>query len=154
MRSLFIHPAYVSLLPGQGRNVNVALNGGDKGDGDYLYVWSHVLMPLAYEFAPDLVIISAGFDAALGDPLGGYRVTPPGYAHLTHQLKALAQGRLVVALEGGYNLGAISESMAAVVEVLLGDMVSVIWFHLLCARVQFRMCKVCVQFVCLFLRRV
>lgn len=99
----------------------MALNGGSKGDGDYIFVWNHVLLPLAYEFAPDLVLISAGFDAAHGDPLGGYKVTPPGYSHLTHLLKPLANGRMVVALEGGYNLDSISASMAAVTRVLVGD---------------------------------
>ena len=78
-------------------------------------------MPIAYEFAPDLVIVSAGFDAADGDVLGGCRVSPTGYAHMTHQLMALAHGRLAVVLEGGYTLDAISRSALAVVRTLLGD---------------------------------
>ncbi len=49
------------------------------GDGDYLYAFQHLIMPIAHEFKPDFVIISAGFDAALGDPIGLNRVTPAGY---------------------------------------------------------------------------
>ncbi|KAG5648501.1 hypothetical protein DXG03_003112 [Asterophora parasitica] len=73
------------------------------------------------EFAPELVIISAGFDAAEGDDLGECHVTPTGYAHMTHMLAGLAGGRLVVALEGGYNLDSISNSALAVAGVLLGE---------------------------------
>jgi hypothetical protein len=68
-----------------------------------------------------LVLVSAGFDAARGDPLGGCDVTPAGYAHMTHHLLSLARGRVVVALEGGYNLASISRGMEAVVRVLLGE---------------------------------
>ena len=99
----------------------MALNNGTKGDGDYLYIWNHILMPMALEYDPDLVLVSAGFDAAYGAPLGGYKITPPGYSHLTHMLKSLAGGRVVVALEGGYKLSAISASMTAVTASLLGE---------------------------------
>ena len=47
------------------------------------------------QFGPELVLVSCGFDAAEGDPLGGYSVTPAGYAHMTHLLMSLAQGKLV-----------------------------------------------------------
>ncbi|KAJ2931488.1 hypothetical protein H1R20_g5629, partial [Candolleomyces eurysporus] len=73
------------------------------------------------EFAPELVIISAGFDAAEGDELGECLVTPAGYAHMTHMLSGLAGGKVVVALEGGYNLDSISKSALAVTRVLLGQ---------------------------------
>ncbi|XP_048450003.1 histone deacetylase 6-like, partial [Rhincodon typus] len=72
-------------------------------------------------FQPDLVLVSAGFDAARGDPLGGCEVTPECYAHMTHMIMCLAGGRVVFALEGGYNLTAISESMAMCTRTLLGD---------------------------------
>jgi len=78
-------------------------------------------MPIAMEFAPELVIISAGFDAADGDDLGECHVTPTGYAHMTHMLSGLAGGKLVVALEGGYNLDSISSSALAVTKVILGE---------------------------------
>jgi len=78
-------------------------------------------MPIARDFKPDLVVVSAGFDAAVGDPLGGCKVTPACYHELTRQLMELADGRMVVVLEGGYNLNSISKSMAACVHALLGD---------------------------------
>ncbi len=78
-------------------------------------------MPIAYEFAPDLVLVSAGFDAAEGDPLGGLSVSPWCYGAMTRMLMTLARGKVVIALEGGYSLTAISASMAACVSALLGD---------------------------------
>ncbi|XP_056130040.1 histone deacetylase 6 isoform X2 [Lampris incognitus] len=106
---------------GVGFNVNIPWSGGRMGDSDYLAAFHHVVMPIAVEFNPGLVLISAGFDAARGDPLGGYHVTPEGYAHITHMLMSLAGGRVLVILEGGYNLTSISESMAMCTSMLLGD---------------------------------
>ncbi|XP_062855523.1 histone deacetylase 6 [Trichomycterus rosablanca] len=106
---------------GAGYNVNVPWNGAKMGDPEYLAAFHHVVMPIAREFAPELVLVSAGFDAARGDPLGRYNVTPECYAHLTHQLLSLASGRVLVMLEGGYNLTSISESMAMCTSMLLGD---------------------------------
>ncbi|XP_045552485.1 histone deacetylase 6 isoform X3 [Salmo salar] len=106
---------------GTGFNVNIPWNGAKMGDAEYLAAFHSVVMPIAREFDPGLVLVSAGFDAARGDPLGGYQVTPPGYAHLTHLLMGLAGGRVLVILEGGYNLTAISESMSACTSILLGD---------------------------------
>jgi hypothetical protein len=71
-------------------------------DADYKAAFNMVVMPLAYKFQPELVLISAGFDAAAGDPLGQMRVTPRGYAHMTSSLKMIAGGKLVLVLEGGY----------------------------------------------------
>ncbi|WVR03811.1 hypothetical protein IAU60_000807 [Kwoniella sp. DSM 27419] len=105
----------------KGTSVNIPWPCGGFGDSDYIYAFQRIVMPIAYEFAPDLVIVSAGFDAADGDHLGGCHVTPPGYGHMTHILSALAGGKLVVALEGGYNLRAISDSALAVAHVLLGE---------------------------------
>ncbi|KAI4901578.1 hypothetical protein NFI96_012101, partial [Prochilodus magdalenae] len=106
---------------GAGYNVNIPWNGAKMGDPEYLAAFHNVVMPIAREFAPELVLVSAGFDAARGDPLGGYHVTPEGYAHLTHQLLSLAAGQVLVILEGGYNLTSISESMAMCTSMLLGD---------------------------------
>lgn len=92
------------------------------GDADYIYAFQQVVMPIAYEFAPDFVIgafsffychllvefgtdvllrraVSAGYDAAEGDTLGLMKVSPAGYAHMTHLLSVLANGKLVLALE-------------------------------------------------------
>lgn len=106
---------------GRGFNVNIPWSRGKMGDPEYLAAFHHIVMPIAREFGPDLVLVSAGFDAARGDPLGGYQVTPEGYAHLTHQLMTLAAGRVIIILEGGYNLTSISESMAMCTSMLLGD---------------------------------
>ena len=59
----------------------------------------HTLTPLHIQYNPELVIISCGFDAARGDPLGHYDITPSGYAHMTHLLTSLAEGKVVIALE-------------------------------------------------------
>ncbi|XP_058148075.1 histone deacetylase 6 isoform X2 [Dasypus novemcinctus] len=107
---------------GTGFTVNVAWNGPRMGDADYLAAWHRLVLPIAYEFNPELVLVSAGFDAARGDPLGGCMVSPEGYAHLTHLLMGLANGRIILILEGGYNLTSISESMAACTRSLLGDL--------------------------------
>jgi histone deacetylase 6 len=104
---------------GEGFTVNVPWSGPGPGDGDYVAAFCRVLLPVAYEFAPDLVVLSAGFDAAAGDPLGGCRVSPAGYAHMVALLRPLAP--LVVLLEGGYNLRATAESVEACVRVLAGE---------------------------------
>ncbi|CAA7259140.1 unnamed protein product [Cyclocybe aegerita] len=107
--------------PGLGYSVNIPWPEKGMGDAEYIYAFQKVVMPIAMEFAPELVIISAGFDAADGDELGECHVSPVGYAHMTHMLAGLAGGRLVVALEGGYNLDSISVSSLAVTKVLLGQ---------------------------------
>ena len=94
---------------GRGYNVNIPLNGRKMGDREYLMVFQSLVLPIAYEFKPELVLVSAGFDAAAGDPLGGYEVSPSLYGHMTAGLAALAPGRLVLALEGGYCVQAIAE---------------------------------------------
>ncbi|KAJ9110177.1 hypothetical protein QFC20_003029 [Naganishia adeliensis] len=106
---------------GEGTSVNIPWPKRGFGDADYLYAFQKIIMPIAYEFAPELVIISAGFDAADGDTLGQCKVTPTGYAHMTYMLSGLANGKVLVALEGGYNLKAISNSAEAVARILLGE---------------------------------
>lgn len=106
---------------GIGFNVNIPWNAKGMGDMEYIAAFQRVIMPIAYEFAPELVLISAGFDAALGDPLGGCKVTPEAYGYFTHWLSALANGRVIVCLEGGYNVNSISYAMTACTKALLGD---------------------------------
>lgn len=116
-------PTTVGHGAGEGYSVNVGWSQGKNkiGDAEYLMAFNQVVMPIATEFNPDLVFISAGFDAARGDPLGGCLVTPECYARLTHMLCGLAEGRVIMALEGGYNLTSISTSFAACAKVLLGE---------------------------------
>lgn len=106
---------------GLGKNVNIPWSKKGMGDADYIYAFQQVVMPIATEFDPDLVIIAAGFDAAKGDMLGGCEVTPAGYAHMTHMLMSLANGRVAVCLEGGYNLDSIARSAIAVGRTLVGE---------------------------------
>lgn len=106
---------------GIGKNVNIPWPTKGMGDGDYMFAFQQVVMPIAMEFSPDLVIVAAGFDAAAGDELGGCFVTPPCYAHMTHMLGTLANGKLVVCLEGGYNFKSISKSALAVTRTLMGE---------------------------------
>ncbi|KAJ8587474.1 histone deacetylase clr3, partial [Rhizopogon salebrosus TDB-379] len=106
---------------GLGYSVNIPWPRKGMTDADYIHAFQQIVMPIGMEFAPDLVIISAGFDAAVGDDLGECFVSPAGYAHMTHMLAGLAGGNLVVALEGGYNLDSISNSALAVARILLGE---------------------------------
>ena len=106
---------------GRGYNVNIPLNGRQMGDREYLMFFQSLVLPIANEFQPELVLVSAGFDAAAGDPLGGYRLSPAMYGHMTAGLAALASGRLVLALEGGYCLPAIAECSLQCARALLGD---------------------------------
>ena len=114
-------PDEVGLAAGAGYTVNVAWSEAGMGDAEYLAAFERLVLPIAREFEPQVVLVSAGFDAAAGDPLGGGEVTPAGFAQLTHLLSSLAGGRLVLALEGGYNLEANAACAAACMRVLLGE---------------------------------
>lgn len=111
----------VGVLDGQGFSVNIPWSRGGVGDDDYIFAFQTVVLPIASEFAADITIISAGFDAARGDPLGCCDVTPTGYSWMTSLLAGSSNGRLLVILEGGYNLRSISSSATEVVKVLLGE---------------------------------
>jgi len=107
---------------GAGYTINVPLPGG-QGDADYLAVFRQVLLPVAREYAPELILVSAGFDAHQEDPLADMRLSADGFACLTAALRGLAAeccpGRLALALEGGYQLKALAEGVAAVLTELL-----------------------------------
>ncbi|KAM6216522.1 polyamine deacetylase HDAC10 [Rhynchocyon petersi] len=107
--------------PGQGFTVNLPWNQVGMGNADYLAAFLHVLLPLAFEFDPELVLVSAGFDSAIGDPEGQMRATPECFAHLTQLLLVLARGRVCAVLEGGYHLGSLAESVCMTVQALLGN---------------------------------
>ena len=106
---------------GMGKNVNIPWRTAGMGDSDYMYAFQQVVMPIAQDFDPDLVLVCAGFDAAEGDLIGGCHVTPAGYAHMTHMLMSLADGKVVVCMEGGYNLRSIAVSALAVTRTLMGE---------------------------------
>ncbi len=125
------HPYYpgtgafqeVGFGEGAGFTVNVPLAAG-YGDADYVTLFRRILWPVAREFSPDLVLVSAGFDTYAQDPLGGMNMTPAGYASLTRILMDIAgelcRGRLVLTLEGGYNLQGLRDSVKAVLLELSG----------------------------------
>lgn len=107
--------------PGKGFNVNIPWNKKGMADMEYMQAFQSIILPIAYDFDPELVLVSAGFDAAIGDQLGGCKVTPEAYGYFTHWLSGLANGRIILCLEGGYNVNSISHSMAICAKSLLGD---------------------------------
>lgn len=106
---------------GMGYTVNVPMRPG-ADDSQYVRVFRRILKPVALEFHPSLVMLSAGFDIYRGDPLGAMQVTPPGFAQLTRILLNIAdqccRGHLVLALEGGYDIAGLTESVKAVLNEL------------------------------------
>jgi len=109
---------------GAGFTLNHPLPAG-SGDREYLEAIEKVLIPAASDFAPDLILISAGFDAHKDDPLAGMQVTEKGFSGMTESLVRLAErhahGRIVSALEGGYDLSALKRSVRAHLSALIGQ---------------------------------
>jgi len=108
---------------GKGFTINVPLTIG-HGDGEYLTIYEELLRPIVLEYRPDLILVSAGFDIYYGDPLGGMNVTPKGFAGLTHMVMDLADqccgGKVVLTLEGGYNIQGEKDSVKEVLKELAG----------------------------------
>lgn len=108
---------------GAGFTLNVPLPGG-QGDEEYRAVFDEIIVPAAMEYGPELVMISAGFDAHGDDPLGGMKLTGTGFAYMTRRLMEVADasagGKVVLALEGGYSMEGLKESTQAVLRELLG----------------------------------
>jgi acetoin utilization deacetylase AcuC-like enzyme len=108
---------------GEGCTVNVPLPGG-QGDLEYARIFNQLVVPLARLYRPELILISCGFDIYHGDPLGDMRVTEDGFAYLTKTMVEAAaevcNGRLLVTLEGGYNLTAMRDGSLAVLAELCG----------------------------------
>ena len=109
---------------GEGTTVNFPMVAG-WGDEEYLRAFEEVLAPVARRFQPQLILVSAGFDAHWADHLATMKATITGFAQMARILKELAaelcQGRLVFALEGGYNLRVVASSIKATFDVLLGN---------------------------------
>jgi acetoin utilization deacetylase AcuC-like enzyme len=106
---------------GAGYNLNAPVPAGSV-DEDYTRIFEETLIPAAREFSPDLVMISAGFDAHEDDPLAGMNVTTEGFGALTRLVRDIADehcgGRIVSTLEGGYSLSGLSSSVVAHLEAL------------------------------------
>ncbi|MHC1575131.1 MAG: histone deacetylase family protein [Candidatus Methanogasteraceae archaeon] len=106
---------------GQGYTLNVPLPAG-SGDAAYTRAFEEILMPAASRFYPDIILVSAGFDAHIDDPLAGMAVTTEGFGRMASIVSSIAdrccEGRLAVTLEGGYDLHALSHSVVRVLEVM------------------------------------
>ena len=105
---------------GIGTTKNLPLRAG-CGDDDYAAAWQSLHTPLSM-FAPELIIVSAGFDAHRGDPLGHMKVSAKGFAQMMretqHWARELCDGRVLAILEGGYDLQGLSESVVAVLQAM------------------------------------
>jgi len=106
---------------GEGFTVNVPLSTR-CGDADYGNIFQKILKPIALEYQPQLILISAGFDIHYDDPLGGMEVTEKGFARMTQLLTEIAevtaQGKLAITLEGGYDVAGQRRSVKAVLKEL------------------------------------
>lgn len=106
---------------GLGFNLNVPLLAG-KGDADFLHIYEKVLAPVAAQFAPEFILVSAGFDIAAADPLGRMEVTTAGFGAMAASLLAMAERtagrRLAVILEGGYDLQALTGGVKEVLKAM------------------------------------
>jgi len=109
---------------GAGFTLNIPFPGG-FGDAEYLEAFRTVIEPIAVQYAPQFVLISAGFDPHARDPLGGMAVSEPGFAAMARSLIGVAEqvagGRCVAVLEGGYDLRATRDSAHAVLDELRGE---------------------------------
>ena len=123
--STFQHPFYPHSGAGGGNEhiINVPLPAGTNGVGFRAAVWEHWL-PALEAFRPQMLFISAGFDAHVDDDMSGLALVEADYAWVTQKLRELARkwgkGRIVSVLEGGYELNALGRSVAAHIKVLSG----------------------------------
>ncbi len=107
---------------GKGHNINVPLPAG-TGDAGFIAAFEEILLPSALEFKPDIVLVSAGFDACNDDGLAQMRMSAEGFSVLASIVKSIANesgARLACVLEGGYDLKLLAQSVAAVLEVFMG----------------------------------
>uniref|UniRef100_A0A8R1HPF9 Histone deacetylase n=2 Tax=Caenorhabditis japonica TaxID=281687 RepID=A0A8R1HPF9_CAEJA len=102
--------------------MNLPLNATGMSDREYFALFSHIILPVAYSYRPDLILVSSGFDASIGDPEGYMNVTPSGFATMIRKL--MDTGVPVAAiLEGGYFLDALAADSEYVVRAMLGEAV-------------------------------
>jgi acetoin utilization deacetylase AcuC-like enzyme len=120
----------IGVASGGGYTVNLPLEPGAVSE-DYRVVFAEVVLPVLRQFKPDLVLVSAGFDAHERDPLANMRLTTEAFAAMTMELRAVAaeccDGRLVLVTEGGYDLHALGACLDAVVETLAGPIGPANW---------------------------
>jgi acetoin utilization deacetylase AcuC-like enzyme len=116
-------PTEIGRGEGEGFTVNCALPAG-QDDADLGAVFHDLFLPVAQAFRPDFVLVSAGFDAHVRDPLGQMKLTERGFAAMCSGLRDIANdscgGKLVLLLEGGYDLRALAGSTRVCLEVMTG----------------------------------
>ncbi|XBI69043.1 hypothetical protein VPH35_048164 [Triticum aestivum] len=105
---------------GEGYNINIPLSNKFK-NADIQFVWDEFLLPIAKEYNPQIILVSAGFDAAIGDPVGKCLLSPKCYGTLIQKLMEIGTGRMVLSLEGGYHLPMLADCVSHCVRALLGD---------------------------------
>ena len=109
---------------GAGFTLNVPLPGGQT-DQDFARIMDEFVAPVARQYRPDCIMVSAGYDTHVSDPLGSMAVTTAGFAYMTRVMVALAAelcgGRLVLALEGGYNLQGLADGVLASLHAMTGE---------------------------------
>jgi len=108
---------------GEGFTVNAPFPSG-FGDTEYLSVYDRILKPIALEYKPELVLVSAGFDPYVKDPLGGMRVTGDGFGNLATIVREIADatcgGKVLLTLEGGYDPDGLREGVRSVLQAFTG----------------------------------
>ncbi len=108
---------------GEGYNVNAPFPPG-FGDAEYVSVYTKILSPIALEYKPELVLVSAGFDPFVKDPLGGMKLTGEGFGALAGIVQDIARqacdGKVLMTLEGGYNPEGLRNGVRAVLQTLIG----------------------------------
>ncbi|XP_063680336.1 histone deacetylase 4-like isoform X5 [Bolinopsis microptera] len=110
---------------GKGFNINIPFSGSGQaeyGDPEYLAAFRCVIKPVAEQFCPDIVLIAAGYNAMSGHD--SYNVTAECFAFMTQELGRLAEGRIMIALEGGYNLVSLSQACEMCIRSLLGEQIT------------------------------
>ena len=132
---LFFSVHQAGLFPGTGSFTDTGLSAGEGytinlpipkgyGDAEYVAIFEQLLTPLAEQFSPDLILVSAGFDTHKDDVMGGMQMTAYGYAGIIASIKKTADrvcdGKLVLSLEGGYHWDALSGSIKAVLKEMAG----------------------------------
>ncbi|MGA1865376.1 MAG: histone deacetylase [bacterium] len=120
------HIKEIGAGPGEGFTINCPLPRG-QGDKEYKAIFQKILMPVALEYQPEMILVSAGFDPYFDDPLAGMEVTDEGFAFMTSALMDIAAsccpGRIILTLEGGYHLHGIAKCISRVILTLNGDSV-------------------------------
>jgi len=110
--------------PGEGFTVNLPFPAG-YGDGEYIESFRRILLPIARQYSPEIILVSAGFDAYFMDPLAEMEVHPHGFARLASMVLGLAReycsGRLLMTLEGGYHLAGLRDCVLEVLKTMLND---------------------------------